>query len=65
MTQIVKLEGDHNVMVIGEVTGIHLSDDCIKDGIFDVLSFNPVSRLGYRDFATVTDVYSLKRPGEA
>ena len=65
MTQIVTLAGDNNLMVIGEVTGIRLSDACIVDGVFDVLRFNPLSRLGYRDYATVTEVFSLKRPGEA
>lgn len=64
LTQILQLPGDANFAIFGEVTGIHLSDDCLHDGIFDVLSFNPVSRLGYRDFATVRDVFSLKRPGE-
>ena len=65
MTQIVTLAGDNNLMVIGEVTGIRLSDACIVDGVFDVLRFNPLSRLGYRDYASVTEVFSLKRPGEA
>jgi flavin reductase (DIM6/NTAB) family NADH-FMN oxidoreductase RutF len=64
MTQIVTLEGDNNFMVIGEVVGIRLADDCIVDGTFDVLQFNPLSRLGYRDYATVTEVFSLNRPGE-
>ena len=41
-----------------------MRDDCLHDGIFDVLRFNPVSRLGYRDFATVREVFSLNRPGE-
>ena len=65
MTQIVTLAGDNNLMVIGEVTGIRLSDACIVDGVFDVLRFNPLSRLGYLDYASVTEVFSLKRPGEA
>ncbi len=64
LTQILELPGEANFAVFGEVTGIHMQDNCLRDGIFDVLSFNPVSRLGYRDFATVRDVYSLKRPGE-
>ncbi|MEM6962703.1 MAG: flavin reductase family protein, partial [Myxococcota bacterium] len=46
------------------VTGIHLRDDCLKDGIFDVTSFEPLARLGYRDYAKVSDLFSLKRPGE-
>lgn len=64
LTQIIKLDGEANFAVFGEVIGVHLRDDCLRDGIFDVLRFNPVSRLGYRDFATVRDVFSLKRPGE-
>jgi flavin reductase (DIM6/NTAB) family NADH-FMN oxidoreductase RutF len=64
LTQIVTLEGDHNYLVLGEVTGVRMRDDCMVDGKFDVLRFNPLSRLGYRDFATVREVFSLKRPGE-
>lgn len=64
LTQIVQLPGEANFAVFGEVTGVHMRDDCLRDGIFDVLSFNPVSRLGYRDFATVRELFSLNRPGE-
>lgn len=64
LTQILQLPGEANFAVFGEVTGVHMRDDCLRNGIFDVLSFNPVSRLGYRDFATVREVFSLKRPGE-
>ncbi|WP_394154968.1 flavin reductase family protein [Loktanella salsilacus] len=65
MTQIVTLEGASNFMVIGEVVGIRMSDDCIVDGMFDVTRFNPLSRLGYRDYATITEVFSLNRPGQS
>lgn len=64
MTQIVKIEGEANFVVFGEVVGIHLRDDCIVDGIFDVLRYNPLTRLGYRDYSVVRDKFSLKRPGE-
>lgn len=64
LTQIVQLPGAANFAVFGEVTGIHMRDDCMKDGMFDVLSFNPLARLGYRDYATVRELFSLKRPGE-
>jgi flavin reductase (DIM6/NTAB) family NADH-FMN oxidoreductase RutF len=64
LTQIVQLPGAANFVVFGEVTGVHLRDDCLKDGIFDVLSFNPLSRMGYRDYTVVRDSFSLKRPGE-
>ncbi len=64
LTQIVKLEGEFNFAVLGEVTGIHMRDDCLKDGLFDVTHFQPLARLGYRDYASVTKVFSLKRPQE-
>ncbi|SMX43884.1 flavin reductase family protein [Actibacterium lipolyticum] len=64
LTQIVQLPGEANFAVFGEVTGIHMRDDCIKDGMFDVLSFQPLTRLGYRDYSRITEVFSLKRPGE-
>ena len=58
------LPGDASAMVIGEVTGVHLRDDCVVDGRFDVTRFTPLSRLGYRDYAAVREVFELKRPGE-
>jgi len=64
MTQIVKIEGAANFVVFGEVTGVHLRDDCIVDGAFDVTRFNPLARLGYRDYSTVREVFSLTRPDE-
>ncbi|SEN46023.1 flavin reductase family protein [Palleronia pelagia] len=64
LTQIVKLEGAHNFLVLGEVTGIHLRDDCVKDGRFDVLSFNPLSRMGYRDYTVVREAFELMRPDD-
>jgi len=64
LSQIVTLEGKGNLMILGEVTGIHMRDDCLKDGIFDVLSFNPLARMGYRDYSVVREKFSLNRPGE-
>ncbi|MEL6572163.1 MAG: flavin reductase family protein [Pseudomonadota bacterium] len=65
MTQIVTLEGEHNFLVLGQVTGVYIDDAHLKDGMLDVTSYQPLSRLGYRDYATVTEVFSLNRPGEA
>ena len=64
MTQIIQLEVAANFLVLGEVVGVHLRDDCLVDGIFDVLKFNPLSRMGYRDYTVVRETFSLKRPGE-
>jgi flavin reductase (DIM6/NTAB) family NADH-FMN oxidoreductase RutF len=64
LTQIVQLPGVANFAVFGEVTGVHMRDDCMTDGLFDVRTFSPLSRLGYRDYAMVTDPFSLNRPNE-
>ncbi len=64
LTQIIDLPGEANIAVFGEVTGIHLRDDCLKDGIFDVTTFAPLARLGYKDYTRVGDLFSLTRPGE-
>ena len=64
LTQIVDLPGEANKAVFGEVTGIHMRDDCVVDGRFDVTTFQPLARLGYRDYARVTELFSLKRPDD-
>ncbi len=64
LTQIVQLPGKANFAVFGEVTGVHIRDNCLVDGIFDVLTFNPLSRMGYRDYTVVREKFELKRPGE-
>ena len=64
LTKIVSLPGEANRVVFGEVTGIHLRDDCLKDGIFDVTQFQPLARLGYRDYSVVTELFSLNRPDD-
>ena len=64
VTQVVELLGRDNHLILGEVTGVHLRDDCLVDGRFDVTRFRPMARLGYRDYAVVREVIELARPGE-
>ncbi|MBN8187373.1 MAG: flavin reductase family protein [Rhodobacteraceae bacterium] len=64
VVQVVQLPGAANFVTFGEVIGVHMRDDCLVDGRFDVTRFRPLSRLGYRDYATVTEVFELKRPGD-
>ena len=64
LVDIVTLRGPDNFLIIGEVTGVHLRDDCIRGGRFDVTTFTPVARLGYRDYTFVRDLVELKRPGD-
>ncbi|MDX1786199.1 flavin reductase family protein [Roseovarius sp. ZX-A-9] len=64
MTHILELGGVDNYAIFGEVTGVHIRDDCLVDGYFDVTTFHPLSRLGYRDYAVVENVFSLDRPDD-
>lgn len=64
LTEIVTLKGAANFLTLGEVTGVHLRDDCLVDGQFDVTRFNPVARLGYRDYSVVRELFSMTRPDE-
>ncbi len=64
VVEIVELRGKDNFLIIGEVTGIHLRDDCVVDGRFDVTRFQPVARGGYRDYSVVTEVFEMLRPGQ-
>lgn len=64
MTQIVQIEGAANYVVFGEVTGVHLRDDCVVDGRFDITTYQPLSRLGYRDYTVVRDLFELTRPDD-
>lgn len=64
LVDIITLRGRHNYLILGEVKGIHLRDDCLKEGRFDVTTFHPLARMGYRDYTAVREVFTLKRPGE-
>ncbi|PTQ75740.1 flavin reductase family protein [Celeribacter persicus] len=64
VTQILRLEGKDNHAVFGEVVGIHIREDCVVDGRFDVVKARMLSRLGYRDYAEVKEVFELTRPND-
>lgn len=49
-------------MVFGEVVGVYIADDALTDGMFDIVKAGTVSRLGYLDFAAVTETFQMRRP---
>jgi flavin reductase (DIM6/NTAB) family NADH-FMN oxidoreductase RutF len=65
VTQILTLKGCDNFMILGEVTGVHLRDDCLREGRFDATLFHPIARCGYKDYSVVTELFQMSRPGEA
>ncbi|MGX9177702.1 flavin reductase family protein [Mesorhizobium sp. BHbdii] len=50
------------IVVAGEVVGVHIDDAFLKDGIFDIVRAGNVARLGYMDYASVSEIFSMRRP---
>lgn len=50
------------IVVAGEVVGVHIDDAFLKDGIFDIVRAGNVGRLGYMDYASVSKIFSMRRP---
>lgn len=48
--------------VLGVVVGIHIADEMIVDGLVDTKKLHQLARLGYMDYLSVEDVFTLKRP---
>jgi flavin reductase (DIM6/NTAB) family NADH-FMN oxidoreductase RutF len=68
-TQIVQMRGPNgdardNYVVFGEVVGIHIDEQYIKNGILDSAAMKPIARLGYRDYSVVTELFQMTRPDE-
>ena len=62
MSQIVTLEGGQDFLVIGTVTGVHIRDEFLSEGRFDLTRVRPMARLGYKDYAEIDRLVSLERP---
>ena len=60
--KIVELPGLRNNMVLGKVIGVHIDDKYLQKGILDVLTFNPVARMGYKDYTMINTKFELERP---
>jgi len=50
------------IMVTGEVVGVHIDEAILTNGLVDMTKAQPVSRLGYMDFATVSETFQMFRP---
>ena len=65
LVQIVPLLGATNFLAIGEVTGVHLAPECLRDGRFTLPPSGLIGRMGYQDYALIRDTLTLPRPDEA
>ena len=51
-----------NTVVIGQVVAIHIDEAIIRDGLIDMTLAEPLSRLGYMDYAVTDSVFVMDRP---
>jgi flavin reductase (DIM6/NTAB) family NADH-FMN oxidoreductase RutF len=66
LSQLVALESPDpdqpNRMVIGRVTGVQVADELFVEGKVDPHRLDAIARLGYDQYARVTDVFAMTRP---
>ncbi|MFC7612164.1 hypothetical protein [Teichococcus aestuarii] len=49
--------------MIGQVIGVHIRHEFLKEGRFDTVAARPVARCGYRgDYTEVTGLFEMIRP---
>jgi flavin reductase (DIM6/NTAB) family NADH-FMN oxidoreductase RutF len=64
--KIVELPDDegraNRFMVIGRVLGVHIDDRFIENGRVNTAAMRPLGRLGYSEYATVTEAWRMRRP---
>ena len=52
-------------LVMGQVIGIHIDDDCIENGIVQITRMKPIARCGYQDYSVLDEVFAIRRPAGA
>lgn len=67
VTEIVRPKGldgrrGERFAVFGEVVGVHIDERVMTDGLFDIVKAGTIARLGYMDYAAVTETFSMRRP---
>ena len=51
----------HN-LIIGRVVGVHIRDEAITDGRIDITRIRPLARMGYLDYTSVEDIFTMPPP---
>ena len=52
----------YTTMIIGEVIGIYIKDNFIKNGRVDSVAMRYLARMGYSEYTTVSSKFKMKRP---
>jgi len=51
-----------STVIFGEVVGVHIDRGILVDGLIDLAKVRPLARLGYKDYAVITEPFSIERP---
>ena len=52
-----------NWLALGQVVGVHIRREFLKDGRFDTHAAQPIMRAGYRgDYARIGEMFEMVRP---
>jgi flavin reductase (DIM6/NTAB) family NADH-FMN oxidoreductase RutF len=65
IVQLKTLDGTpmNNWLALGQVVGVHIRSEFLKDGIFDTAAAQPIMRAGYRgDYAGIGEMFEMIRP---
>jgi len=57
-----RLEDHGHNLIIGRVIGIHIKDGVLKDGRIDITRIRPLARMGYLDYTSVQEVFTMPPP---
>jgi flavin reductase (DIM6/NTAB) family NADH-FMN oxidoreductase RutF len=52
----------NDFLILGRVFGIHIDDRFIENGRVNTAAMQLVARLGYSEYATITEAWRLRRP---
>lgn len=52
----------HNIVVFGQVVGMHVDEKYIRDGRIDTAAMKPLARCGYSEYSVVESVFRMPRP---
>lgn len=63
MTQIIPVDDTHYTLILGRVVRFHIREELLRpNGLIDADKLRPLARLGGDEYATIHQVFEMKRP---
>jgi len=65
-TEFTQLSGvpTDRYLIVGQIVGVHILDEYLVDGHFDMVKAQTLARCGYREYTVVEKVFDVLRPDE-